>query len=474
MASRRTTTRVVPTAFMYATKTMYSKSMSANPPKFFIRTYGCQMNVYDSRMVASLFEMDGLEETDNPEDADIIIVNTCSVREHAERRALGRISSLQKLRREKPELVLVVIGCMAERLGDKIPGADFFIGPKSYDKLPEFTRKIVKGKCQISNFQFLNGCIPFPNPDGGVTAFLPVMRGCNNFCSYCIVPYVRGNAVSRNSNDILGELRYLRERGVKEITLLGQSVNEYNFGEISFPELLRIIDREALGIRIRFLTSHPAYMSNDLIDAIAECDSTCENIHLPIQSGSDRILKLMERKYSVDEYRHWIRQLRERIKGIALTTDIMVGFPTETEENFEETLKIVREVRFDFAYMFMYSEREGTKAALFPDDVLLDVKKERLERLIELQNSITREKNGELLGKEVEILIEGKSRRDNLPMGKTRTGKEVIVKNAKCKMQNAKVGKYVNVYVESISGWTGIGKIVEGKVKCPTTKAHSS
>ncbi|MEA3432354.1 MAG: MiaB/RimO family radical SAM methylthiotransferase, partial [candidate division WOR-3 bacterium] len=373
-------------------------------------------------------------------------------------------SSLQKLRREKPELVLVVIGCMAERLGDKIPGADFFIGPKSYDKLPEFTRKIVKGKCQISNFQFLNGCIPYPNPDGGVTAFLPVMRGCNNFCSYCIVPYVRGNAVSRNSDDILGELRYLRERGIKEITLLGQSVNEYNFRKISFPELLRIIDREALGIRIRFLTSHPAYMSDDLIDAIAECDSVCENIHLPIQSGSDRILKMMERRYTVEEYKHWIQQLRKRIKDIAITTDIMVGFPAETENDFKKTLEVVGEIKFDFAYMFMYSERENTKAAGFADDVPPEVKKKRLKKLIELQNEITREKNGELVGKEIEILIERKSRRDNLPMGKTRTGKEVIVKDAKCKMQNAKVGEYVNVYVESISGWTGIGKVVKGKV----------
>lgn len=437
-----------------------SKTFGVKKPSFYIKIYGCQMNVYDSRMVASLFEWEGLEETDNPEDADIIVINTCSVREHAEQRALGRISDLQKLRREKPELVLVVIGCMAERLGDKIPGADFFIGPKSYDKLPEFTRKIVKGKCQISNFQFPKGCIPYPNPGRGVTAFLPVMRGCNNFCSYCIVPYVRGNAVSRNPDDVLDELRYLIEKGVKEITLLGQSVNEYNFGEISFPELLRMIDREALGIRIRFLTSHPACMSDNLIDAIAECDSVCENIHLPIQSGSDRILKMMERRYTVDGYRYWVQRLRERIKNIALTTDIMVGFPTETEEDFEETLKIVREVRFDFAYMFMYSERKGTKAALFLDDVLLGVKKERLERLIELQNSITREKNEELLGREVEILIEGESRRDNLPTGKTRTGKKIIVK-----MQNAKVGKYVNVYVESISGWTGIGRARKRKNK---------
>ncbi|MDO9576130.1 MAG: tRNA (N6-isopentenyl adenosine(37)-C2)-methylthiotransferase MiaB, partial [bacterium] len=417
---------------------------------------------------------------DNPEDADIIVINTCSVREHAEQRALGRISDLQKFRREKPELVLVVIGCMAERLGDKIPGADFFIGPRKYDRLPEIIKKIVSSK-QVGATSRLRKpersmrvgapplarrkpSPPYPNPDGGVSAFLPVMRGCNNFCSYCIVPYVRGNAVSRNSDDILGELRYLKERGVKEITLLGQSVNQYNFGEISFPELLRMVDRKAPGMRIRFLTSHPAYMSDGLIDAMAECDSVCENIHLPVQSGSDRILKMMERKYTVDEYRHWVRLLKDRIKDVAVTTDVMVGFPTETEKDFKETLEIIKEVRFDFAYMFMYSEREGTKAALFPDDVLVDVKKERLERLIKLQNSITREKNEELVGKVVEILIEGKSRRDNLPMGKTRTGKEVIVKNAKCKMQNAKVGEYVNVYVESISGWTGIGRVVKGKV----------
>ncbi len=419
------------------------------------------MNVYDSRMVASLFEKVGVKETNNSEDADIVVVNTCSVREHAERRALGRISSLQKLRRKRPELVLVVIGCMAERLGDNIPGADFFIGPKKYEKLPEIMREIVKGKYQISDFQFLNGCIPYPHPDNEIAAFLPIMRGCDNFCSYCIVPYVRGKAVSRRPEDILDELRYLKERGVKEVTLLGQSVNEYRFNGILFPQLLRMVDRESSGMRIRFLTSHPAYMSGDLIEAMAEYGSVCESIHLPIQAGSDRTLKMMERRYTVEEYKHWIQRLRKRIKDIAITTDIMVGFPTETEDDFKKTLEVVGEIKFDFAYMFMYSERENTKAAGFADDVPLEVKKKRLKKLIELQNEITREKNEELVRKEVEILIERKSRRDNLPMGKTRAGKEVIIKSAKCKMQNAKVGDYVNVYVESISGWTGIGRVLQ-------------
>ncbi|OYD16377.1 hypothetical protein CH333_03500 [candidate division WOR-3 bacterium JGI_Cruoil_03_44_89] len=474
-----------------------------------IITYGCQMNVYDSRMVASLFKGEGVEETDNPEDADIIIVNTCSVREHAERRALGRISSLQKLRREKPELVLVVIGCMAERLGDNIPGADFFIGPRKYDRLPETIREIVSSKQyavsspsgivtllnssastgQVTfhpiryryrvngiNRQYAVGSMrvgatsrlrkpphPYPEPDRGVTAFLPVMRGCDNFCSYCIVPYVRGKAVSRNPEDILDELRYLKERGVREVALLGQSVNEYRYGETPFRQLLRMVDKESSGVRIRFLTSHPAYMNDELIEAIAECNSVCESVHLPLQSGSDRILQLMERRYSVDEYRHWIRRLRDRIENIAITTDIIVGFPTETEEDFKKTLDIVRKTRFDFAYMFMYSRREGTKAAGFSDGVSLEVKKGRLERLIALQNGITREKNGELVGKEVEILIEGKSRREGLPMGKTRTGKEVIIKmqSEKCKVRNVKMGECVNVYVESISGWTLIGKTLE-------------
>lgn len=438
-----------------------SKTFGVKKPSFYIKTFGCQMNVYDSRMVASLFEKVGVKETNNSEDADIVVVNTCSVREHAERRALGRISSLQKLRRKRPELVLVVIGCMAERLGDNIPGADFFIGPKKYEKLPEIIREIVKGKYQISDFQFLNGCIPYPHPDREIAAFLPIMRGCDNFCSYCIVPYVRGKAVSRRPEDILDELRYLKERGVKEVTLLGQSVNEYRFNGILFPQLLRMVDRESSGMRIRFLTSHPAYMSGDLIEAMAEYGSVCESIHLPIQAGSDRTLKMMERRYTVEEYKHWIQRLRKRIKDIAITTDIMVGFPTETEDDFKKTLEVVGEIKFDFAYMFMYSERENTKAAGFADDVPLEVKKKRLKKLIELQNEITREKNEELVGKEIEILIERKSRRDNLPMGKTRTGKEVIIKSAKCKMQNAKLGRYVNVYVESISGWTGIGRVLQ-------------
>lgn len=420
------------------------------------------MNVYDSRMVASLFEKVGVKETNNSEDADIVVVNTCSVREHAERRALGRISSLQKLRRKRPELVLVVIGCMAERLGDNIPGADFFIGPKKYEKLPEIIKKIVSSK-QYTVCSMRVGAPPlarrkpsppYPNPDKEIAAFLPIIRGCDNFCSYCIVPYVRGKEVSRRPEDILDELRYLKERRVKEVTLLGQSVNKYRFNGILFPQLLRMVDRESSGMRIRFLTSHPAYMSGDLIEAMAEYGSVCESIHLPIQAGSDRTLKMMERRYTVEEYKHWIQRLRKRIKDIAITTDIMVGFPTETEDDFKKTLEVVGEIKFDFAYMFMYSERENTKAAGFADDVPLEVKKKRLKKLIELQNEITREKNEELVGKEVEILIERKSRRDNLPMGKTRTGKEVIVKSAK-------VGDYVNVYVESISGWTGIGRVLQ-------------
>ncbi len=451
-----------------------------NPKKFFIKTYGCQMNVYDSRMVASLFEGEGLKETDNQEDADIIIINTCSVREHAEQRALGRISSLQKLRRERPTLQIGVIGCMAERLGDNIVGADFFIGPKKYDRLDEIIKNIVSSPSGIVeafhgiNMQYaicnmpvgappLAGRKPpppYPNPDKDTSTFLPVMRGCNNFCSYCVVPYLRGEATSRNPYDILDELEFLKNRGIKEVTLLGQSVNEYRWNQFDFSALLKMIDRVSNGIRIRFLTSHPAYMSHELIDSMAKCDSVCENIHLPIQSGSDRILNMMERRYTVDTYRKWIQIMRERIPDIAITTDIIVGFPTETEEDFQKTLDIVREERFDFAYMFMYSKREGTKAAGFSNDIPVEVKKKRLKELIELQNKMTKEKNKELVGKDVEILIEGKSRRDGLPMGKTRTNKEVIIKSPWNDIKTLNIGDFTRVYVESISGWTPVGRLI--------------
>ena len=356
------------------------------------------MNVYDSRMIASLFEQAGAKETSNLQDADIILINTCSVREHAERRALGRISSLQKLKRKNPGLKIGVIGCMAERLGDSIPRVDFSIGPLKYNRLDEAIGKIVSsmqyavgstGFQPVGSKQYVSS---YPNPDNGVSAFLPVMRGCDNFCSYCIVPYVRGRAKSRDVEEILNEFRYLKDKGIKEVILLGQSINEYRYNGTSFPELLRLLDKDARDMRIRFLTSHPAYMSEEIINAMAECDSVCENIHLPIQSGCDKILKAMERRYTVNDYRYRTQQLRDRIKDIAITTDIIVGFPGEEEKDFEDTLSVVKEIGFDFAYMFIYSKREETKAAKMPDAVPVSVKKERLNRLIELQNGITKEK----------------------------------------------------------------------------------
>lgn len=426
--------------------------------KFHIITYGCQMNVYDSSLVASILEAEGLTPTKDIEEADIIIVNTCSVREHAELRALGRISALQRVRRERPNLKIGVVGCMAERLGQSIPGADFFVGPKSYDKL----QKILRDLIYHMRYKKLRERIPitFPRPDRAITAFLPVMRGCNNYCAYCIVPYLRGEAISRNPVEIIEELRFLKEGGIKEVTLLGQSVNEYKWGDIDFPKLLRMLSKESEQVRIRFLTSHPAKMSDELIKAMAECDPVCEHIHLPIQSGSNRILRMMERGYTVEEYKDWILKLRRSIPSIGLTTDILVGFPEETEKDYNETINTVRELRFDFAYMFMYSKREGTKAAGFTEEIPTTIKKERLSRIIKIQNKITREVNQKLIGKEFEILIEGKSRRDNLPMGKTRTGKEVIIKTPEERVKELNSGDLVRACVESISGWTPVGSLL--------------
>ena len=430
------------------------------------------MNLYDSGVVISLLEKEGLKETDEPECADIIIVNTCSVREHAETRALGRISSLQIHRREKAWLQFIVIGCMAERLRNSIPGVDFFIGPKEYDRLPETIREIVSSRQYgvssrqygVSSRQYGVSSKQYgvSSKQYGVSAFLPVMRGCDNFCSYCVVPYLRGSAVSRRPDEILDEFNYLKREGVKDVTLLGQSVTEYRFNGVSFPDLLGMIDKESHDMRIRFLTSHPGYISDQLIDVMAECPSLCENIHLPLQSGSNRILNLMGRGYTVEAYTDWVKKFRERIPNIAISTDMIVGFPTEEDQDFSLTLEIVERIGFDFAYMFLYSKRDGTKAGKIPDNVPLKTKKIRLQKLIDLQNRLAQRKREQLVGEEVEILVEKRSTRNNLPMGKTRTGKEVIIRSQESgvRSQDVKMGQFVKVYVNSISGWTPVGKIL--------------
>lgn len=423
------------------------------------------MNVYDSRVVAEILQQEGYQEVDNENEANVIIVNTCSVREHAERRALGRISSLLGLRIRNPDLIIGVIGCMAQNLGNKIKGVDFILGPSNYKELPRiintrFKNQDLRQICVEESLELYSDILPNPNDRSKdlslhhkgrkVTASVPVMRGCSNFCSYCIVPYVRGRARSRSYQDILKEIEFLKSKGIKDITLLGQSANEYDDGELNFAGLLRAINE--IGIpRIRFTTSHPKNMSDELIEIMRDGANICEWLHLPLQSGATKILNRMNRRYTKEDYLNWIYKIRQAIPGVAITTDVMVGFPGETEADFKETMQVVKEVKFDFAYMFKYSDREKTKASKMNDKISEEVQQKRLTELINTQNKITLKKSQQLVGKVVEILIEGTSRRSNSLYGRTRNNKVVIFDG------KAKLGELVKVKVEGLRGWTPYG-----------------
>ena len=404
------------------------------------------MNVYDSRLIASILKKEGFQEVSSPKDADVIIVNTCCVREHAEKRALGRINVLSGLKKKNPDLIIVVAGCMAQKL-KRIEGADITIGPSNYRLLPQLIRSAQKISCVDEKKEDYAG-IYADQP--WVSAFLPVMRGCDNYCTYCIVPYVRGRLISRPYKDILTEAKRLVDKGVKEITLLGQSINQYEYNGVNFAKLLEMVAKES-GVKwLRFLTSHPKYFTRDIIEVMVKYRNIiCEKIHLPVQSGSNRILKLMNRKYTIEEYLKLVEELRKAIPDLALTTDIIVGFPTETEKDFEETLNLVKEVRFDYAFMFKYSEREGTAAVKLEPKVPEEERLRRLQILIDLQNRITTEINKKMEGKEFEVLVDGRAKRGDF-RGKTRQDKVCVIKD------KVKIGDFVRVKVKEVKGWTPI------------------
>lgn len=439
-----------------------SKESLENPtPRVYIRTYGCQMNKHDSSIVSGLLAENGYEETKTPEDADLILLNTCAVRKHAEMRAIGRANNLASLKAKNPDIVIGIIGCLAQSKGAKIiqdaPCVDLVVGPDCYRDLPELIKNHTKSRCSVvltevrqsETYGDLN-----TRPDH-ISAFIPIMRGCDNFCSYCIVPYTRGRERSRPAREIIEEVRKLARKGVKEITLIGQNVNSYNDGEHSFAHLLRKVDSAVVDTRIRFTTSHPRDFGGEIISAIAECENVCEHIHLPLQSGSSRVLALMNRGYTVEEYIEKVDAARRLVKDVAVTTDLLVGFPGETDSDFTRTLDVVKEIAFDFAYMFAYSTRKETKAASLEGQVPYEVRQERLRELIGIQNRITVEKNRSLVSKAVEILVRGRSKsnpRENV--GKSRTNKDVVFRG------EAKVGDYVNVKVEDLRGWTAYGRII--------------
>lgn len=393
--------------------------------KLYIETYGCQMNVADSEVVAAVLATVGYDIVDSVENADAILLNTCSIRDNAEQKIIGRLQALRSLRRKSGNLIIGVIGCMAERLRDDLienHGVDIVAGPDSYLDLPNLFASAEAGErainVELSTTETYRDIIPARITGNKVSGFISIMRGCNNFCSYCIVPYTRGRERSRPVDSILGELNDLRAKGFKEITLLGQNVNSYKYvneadgSTVTFDRLLAIVAEAAPDIRIRFTTSHPKDMTDAIIDVVASYPNICRHIHLPVQSGSDKVLKLMNRKYTRQWYLDRVKAIRQRIPDCGISTDMFTGFHDESEDDFLETLSLMREVGFDAAFMFKYSERPGTLAArTMPDNISEEVKIERLNRMIELQNTLSAESNRRDIGKEFEVLIEGVSKR---------------------------------------------------------------
>ncbi len=441
--------------------------------KLFIETYGCQMNVADSEVVASVMQMAGYEMCGNEADADAIFLNTCSVRENAENKIYHRLDTLHAEQKKGRRLILGVLGCMAERVKDDLiqnHHANLVCGPDSYLNLPDMIAQCENGNnainIELSTTETYRDIVPQRLGTARVSGFVSIMRGCNNFCHYCIVPYTRGRERSRDMESILREVTDLRNRGFKEVTLLGQNVNSYGLtpsgqrmeGGVSFAQLLRTVAQSVPEMRVRFTTSNPEDMTEDILHAVAEEPNLCKHIHFPAQSGSDKILKLMNRKYTREEYLNKVDAIRRIIPGCGLTTDIFVGYHDETPEDHALTLSLVRECRFDSAFMFKYSERPGTYAAKhLPDNVPEEVKIERLNELIHLQTEVSAAQNRLDEGKTFEVLVEGFSKRSREQlMGRTGQNKAVVfLKNGH------HIGELVNVKITGSTSATLLGECVE-------------
>ncbi len=431
--------------------------------KFIIETYGCQMNIADSEMISSILIKSGHELTSDISEAEIIIFNTCSVRQHAEDRVIGRISNEISRKYENPNILIGVVGCMAQRLGKELKTInkklDFVVGVDNYFKLPSIIENLQDKKHFVNetlmdHLEIYSEIYPVRIDENN--AFITIMRGCNNYCTYCIVPYVRGRERSRPAEDILNEVKKAGESGFFEITLLGQNVNSYRWNDMSFPDLLRKINEIDTIKRIRFITSHPKDLSDDLIKAMVDCDKLCEHIHLPVQSGNNDVLKAMNRGYTKEHYINLIKKLRLAIPNIAITTDVIAGFPGESDEQFEETFNLMKEIRYDFAFMFKYSTRTGTKSEHFDNQVPEDIRLLRLQRLIDLQTEITHEKYKEQIGKIVEVYIEGISKKDtNELCGKTRDFKITVFKGTEDLIHT-----FVTLKIIDAVGWTLKGERV--------------
>jgi len=439
--------------------------------KLYIETYGCQMNVADSEVVASIMETVGYSQTDAVDSADAVLLNTCSIRDNAEQKIHSRLQALNALRRAKNRkpLIVGVIGCMAERAKDELinrDGVDLVAGPDAYLDLPNLFASVEAGhkaiNVELSTTETYRDVIPARSLANRVSGFVSIMRGCNNFCSYCIVPYTRGRERSRELASILNEVADLERHGFKEVTLLGQNVNSYRYvtpeGEtVDFPALLERVALCVPSMRVRFTTSHPKDMSDATIDVIARYPNICNHIHLPVQSGSNSVLKAMNRKYTREWYLDRIKAIRSRIPDCGISSDLFTGFHGETEEDFNQTLELMREAAFDSSFMFKYSERPGTLASrTMPDNVPEEVKVERLNRMIALQNELSAESNRRDIGKVFEVLVEGFSKRSREHMmGRTQQNKAVVFPRG-----TVKVGDFVKVRVTDASSATLICELV--------------
>ncbi|MBU3126431.1 tRNA (N6-isopentenyl adenosine(37)-C2)-methylthiotransferase MiaB [Clostridium tagluense] len=437
---------------------------------YYIETWGCQMNEEDSEKLSGMLIPMGYKKTTDKEAADIIIFNTCCVRENAEQKVDGNIGALKNMKKQNPNLIIAVTGCMMQQEGmakhiiTKFPFVDIIIGTHNAYKFPEYLKRIQGGESSIVEIWDKEGAIIEGMPidrESSIKGFVTIMYGCNNFCTYCIVPYVRGRERSRTPEDIISEIKTLVSEGYKEITVLGQNVNSYGKGlipQINFAELLRRInDIEDLE-RIRFMTSHPKDLSIEVIEVIAECDKICEQIHLPVQSGSTNLLNKMNRHYDREQYLELVKNIKNILPSVGLSTDIIVGFPGETEEDFAETLSLMEEVKFDLAFMYLYSKRKGTPADEMLDQIPDKIKHERFNRLIEVVNRTSKEKNIEYVGKIVEVLVEGFSKNDKSKLtGRTRTGKLVNFEgNYKA------IGELVSVQITNAHSFSLMGEEILG------------
>ena len=447
-----------------------SATEASENKKLFIETYGCQMNVADSEVVASIMQMAGYSLADSLDEADAVFMNTCSIRDNAEQKILNRLEFFQAMRRKGRKIIVGVLGCMAERVKDELiqeHGVDVVCGPDAYLSLPELMAAVEVGEkainVQLSTTETYRDVIPSRICGNHISGFVSIMRGCNNFCTYCIVPYTRGRERSRDVESILSEARDLQEKGYKELTLLGQNVNSYRFQSpdgsiITFPTLLRMVARAVPGMRVRFTTSHPKDMSDETLQVIVEEPNVCRHIHLPVQSGSSRILKLMNRKYDREWYLERVDAIRRIIPDCGLSTDIFSGFHSETEEDHQQSLSLMEVCAYDAAFMFKYSERPGTHASKhLPDDIPEEVKIRRLNEIIALQNRLSAEANERCVGKTYEVLVEGVSKRSKDQLfGRTEQNRVVVFDRGE-----HRIGDFVNVRITECSSATLKGEAID-------------